>query len=52
VADTIILEAQFDFAPDTTMTVAATATVATAQALYGSLAAAAVTAAFHASGIL
>ncbi len=52
VADTIILEAQFDFAPDTTMPAAATATVATAQALYGSLAAAAVTAAFHASGIL
>ena len=35
VADTIILEAQFEFAPDTTMPAAANATVAAAQSLYG-----------------
>jgi Zn-dependent metalloprotease len=52
VADTIVLQAQFDFAPDTTMPAAAHATVAAAQALYGSAAATAVTAAFHARGIL
>src|SRR5512147_61205 len=34
-ADTIILEAQFDFAPDTSMPAAAQATVDTAEALYG-----------------
>ena len=52
VADTIILEAQFQFATDTTMPAAANATVAAAQALYGNAAANAVTAAFHARGIL
>ncbi len=51
-ADTIILEAQFDFAPDTTMPAAAAATVAAAQRLYGPAAASAVTAAFQARGIL
>lgn len=35
VADTIILEAQFSFAPDTSMPAAAQATVDTAEALYG-----------------
>ena len=34
-ADTIILEAQFAFAPDTTMRNAALATVAAAERLYG-----------------
>ncbi len=34
-ADTIILKAQFDFAPDTTMPAAALATVAAANNLYG-----------------
>src|SRR5512139_1274041 len=48
VADTIILKAQFDFAPDTTMPAAAQATVDTAQALYGMAAANAVRAAFQA----
>jgi len=52
VADTIILEAQFQFAADTTMPAAAHATVAAAQSLYGGAAATAVTAAFHARGIL
>jgi Zn-dependent metalloprotease len=52
VADTIILEAQFDFAPDTTMPAAAQATVNTAQELYGSAVADAVRAAFQARGIL
>ncbi len=52
VADTIILEAQFDFAPDTTMPAAAQATVATAQELYGNVVADAVRAAFQARGIL
>jgi zinc metalloprotease ZmpB len=51
VADTIILNAQFDF-PGTTMTDLAERTVATAQLLYGTSAANAVTAAFQARGIL
>jgi zinc metalloprotease ZmpB len=51
-ADTLILEAQFSFAPDTTMPAAAGATVAAAQMLYGSGAAATVHAAFVARGIL
>lgn len=52
VADTIILEAQFDFAGAISMPDAATATVATAQELYGSPAASAVYAAFQNRGIL
>jgi zinc metalloprotease ZmpB len=52
VADRIILEAQFDFAPDTTMPAAAEATVAAALQLYGAAAATVVQAAFHDRGIL
>jgi hypothetical protein len=51
-ADTIILEAQFDFAPDTTMPAAAQATVNAAQRLYGHSAANAVRSAFQTRGIL
>jgi hypothetical protein len=51
-ADTIILEAQFAFAPDTSMPAAAQATLATAQSLYGKSAANAGRAAFVARGIL
>jgi hypothetical protein len=51
-ADTTILEAQFSFAPGTSMPAAATAIVNTARALYGNSAANACTAAFHARGIL
>lgn len=51
-ADTLILEAQFAFAPDTSMPAAATATVAAAQSLYGAAEANAVRAAFQARGIL
>jgi len=51
-ADTLILEAQFDFAPDTTMPAAASVTVATAERLYGKAAAKVVQAAFEARGIL
>jgi hypothetical protein len=50
-ADTIILNAQFDF-PGTTMTALAERTVAAAQQLYGKNAAKAVTEAFAARGIL
>lgn len=50
-ADTIILEAQFDF-PGTTMTELATRTVNTAQRLYGNQTAKAVRAAFADRGIL
>jgi Zn-dependent metalloprotease len=50
--DTAILEAQFGFAPDTSMPAAATKIVSTARALYGNAAANACTAAFHARGIL
>jgi len=51
-ADTLILEAQFSFAPETTMPDAASATVAAAQSLYGNATAAIVQAAFVARGIL
>lgn len=51
-ADTLILEAQFSFAPDTSMAAAATTTVNTAQALYGKSVANTVRAAFAARGIL
>ena len=51
-ADTIILEAQFDFAPSTTMPAAASATVAAAQRLYGNSAANRVRDAFEERGIL
>jgi hypothetical protein len=51
-ADTIILEAQFQFAPDTNMPDAAQATVDAAQSLYGSVEANVVLAAFQARGIL
>ena len=51
-ADTVILEAQFDFAPDTTMPAAANATVAAASRLYGNAVANRVRAAFEARGIL
>jgi hypothetical protein len=51
-ADTIILEAQFAFAPDTSMPDAARATVAAAQRLYGNSAANAVRNAYQARGIL
>jgi len=50
-ADTIILNAQFDF-PGTTMVDLAQRTVAEAQKLYGNSAKNAVTSAFHARGIL
>ncbi|WP_036332513.1 M4 family metallopeptidase [Microbispora sp. ATCC PTA-5024] len=51
-ASTLIIEAQFAFAPDTTFAAAAQATVAAARRLYGSAAAGAVTTAFTARGIL
>jgi hypothetical protein len=51
-ADTIILEAQFQFAADTSMPAAAQATVDAAQSLYGTAEANAVRAAFQARGIL
>jgi len=51
-ADTLILEAQFDFAPDTTMAAAANATVDAAERLYGKKVAKTVRAAFEARGIL
>jgi hypothetical protein len=51
VADTIILEAQFSFAPDTGMPAAAQATVNAAQE-FGPVAVAAVQSAFQARGIL
>ncbi|WP_076263348.1 M4 family metallopeptidase [Intrasporangium flavum] len=51
-ASTLIVEAQFAFAPDTTFRAAALDTVAAAQRLYGSSAATAVTKAFQARGIL
>lgn len=50
-ANTIILEAQFDF-PGTTMTALAQQTVDTAKSLYGNSSANAVFNAFHARGIL
>ena len=51
-ADTIILESQFSFAPDTTFAQAAAVTVATAQKICGTKAAKAVTTAFANRGIL
>jgi zinc metalloprotease ZmpB len=51
-ADTLIVQAQFSFAPDTSFEAAARTTVATAQELYGNAAANAVTAAFTVRGIL
>jgi hypothetical protein len=51
-ADTIILEAQFSFAPDTTMAAAAEATVNAAQQLYGNAARNAVQNAFEDRDIL
>ncbi|SEM26759.1 M4 family metallopeptidase [Nonomuraea pusilla] len=51
-AGTIIVDAQFDFAPDTTFKAAAQATVASARRHGGTDAAAAVTAAFTARGLL
>jgi hypothetical protein len=51
-ADTLILEAQFSFAPDTSMPAAAQATVEAANSLYGPGVATVVAAAFQARGIL
>ena len=51
-ADTIILQAQFSFAPDTSMPAAAQATVDTAKALYGHSTAMTVRKAFSDRGIL
>jgi len=51
-ADTIILEAQFQFAPDTSMPAAAQATVDAAMSLYGPAEANAVLTVFQARGIL
>lgn len=51
-ADTIILKAQFGFAPDTDMPAAAQVTVNTAQALYGPAIASTVQDVFEARGIL
>ena len=51
-ADTIILESQFSFAPDTTFAQAAAVTVTTAQKIGGTKAAKAVTTAFANRGIL
>lgn len=51
-ADTLIIEAQFSFTPDTSFAAAATQTVATAQALYGRREANVVRAAFQDRGIL
>jgi hypothetical protein len=50
-ADTAIVQAQFGFAPDTTMPAAARTTIATVQVRYGSKAATAATAAFRAHGL-
>ena len=51
-ATTLIVDAQFDFAVDTSFHEAAVATVGAAQRLYGNSAARAVTRAFHDRGIL
>ena len=50
-ADRIIINAQFDFAPDTSFGDAADATVTTAQEMYGGAAAATVRKAFTDRGI-
>lgn len=52
VADTLILQAQFGFAPDTSMPAAAQVTVDTAEDLYGSSIADTVRGVFQARGIL
>ena len=52
VANRVIINAQFSFKADTTFAAAATTTVKTAKDMYGQSAATAVTAAFHARGIL
>jgi Zn-dependent metalloprotease len=52
VASTLIIEAQFSFAVDTSFHDAALATVAAAQSLYGAAEANAATAAFHARGFI
>ena len=46
-----IVQAQFAFAPDTTMRAAAATTIATVRALCGRTQAAAATASFHAHGL-
>jgi hypothetical protein len=51
-ADTIVLEAQFSYAPDTSFRAAAETTIATAKRLYGSSAEKAVRNAFDARGFL
>ncbi|GAA2512601.1 M4 family metallopeptidase [Winogradskya humida] len=51
-ANSIILEAQFSYAPGTTFAAAANTTVTTAQTLYGTAAATAVRTAFQARGII
>jgi len=51
-ANRIIINAQFSFKADTSFAAAATTTVNTAKSMYGQPAADAVTAAFHARGIL
>jgi Zn-dependent metalloprotease len=51
-ANTIVLEAQFGFAPNTTFAAAANKIVATAQTLYGSSAASTCQAAMHARGFI
>ncbi len=51
-ANRLIINAQFGFAPDTSFAAAATKTVQTAQSMYGTKAANAVTKAFQARGIL
>lgn len=51
-ADTLILEGQFAFAPDTSMPAAASATVAAAQRVYGSSTATTVRSLFRARGLL
>jgi Zn-dependent metalloprotease len=50
-ADTVIVDAQFGFAPDTSMQAAAATTIATAQRLYGSATAKQVREAFAARGL-
>jgi len=51
-ANKLILEAQFNFTPGTSMPSAANQTVATAQSLFGTATANSVRAAFHARGII
>lgn len=51
-ANTIVLEAQFSFTPNTTFAAAANRIVATAQTLFGAQAAAACQAAMHARGFI